>query len=60
LTLSSATGNTYSGGTTVNGGALYVINNPYPTSATGPGNVVVGGSGTLAGNGRSIRLVATW
>ena len=52
LTLSNPTGNSYIGGSTINGGALYVINTGNgPNSSTGTGNVVVNASGTLGGNG---------
>ena len=52
LILSNPNGNTYYGGTTVNGGALYANNNSLLTgSATGSGNVVVNAGGILAGNG---------
>jgi fibronectin-binding autotransporter adhesin len=53
-TLSLSNANTYTGGTTVNGGTLYVTNSS--GSATGTGNVTVnsgatiGGSGAIAGN----------
>lgn len=43
------TGNTYSGGTTVNGGTL-VVNN-LTGSGTGTGGITVNSGGTLAGNG---------
>ena len=52
LTLSNAAGNTYNGGTTINGGKVYannVANNL--GSATGTGNVTVGSGGTLGGTG---------
>ena len=48
LTL-TATGNTYSGGTTLTGGTLVVAN--ASGSATGSGALTVGASATLAGNG---------
>jgi fibronectin-binding autotransporter adhesin len=48
-TLSSATGNTYTGGTTVNGGLLVVSNTS--GSATGTGKVAVNSGATLAGTG---------
>jgi autotransporter-associated beta strand protein len=41
--------NTYTGGTTVNGGTLLVNNNT--GSGTGTGSVTVNGGGTLGGNG---------
>ena len=41
--------NTYSGGTTINGGTLVALNSG--GSATGTGAVAVNNSGTLAGNG---------
>lgn len=48
--LSSATGNIYSGGTTINGGTLKANNTP-GTSATGSGAVTINNGGTLAGTG---------
>jgi autotransporter-associated beta strand protein len=49
VTLSNATGNTYSGTTTVNAGILQVTNTS--GSGTGSGNVVVKANATLAGSG---------
>ena len=49
LTLSKLGGNSYSGGTTISNGALYVTNTS--NSATGNGGVLVQAAGTLAGNG---------
>ena len=49
LTLARPTGNTYSGGTTINGGKLVVTNTS--GSATGAGAVTVNSGGTLAGTG---------
>jgi len=44
-----ASGNTYTGGTTVNGGTLLVKNTS--SSATGTGDTTIGAAGTLAGHG---------
>ena len=49
LTLSSATGAAYSGGTEINGGTLLVTNTS--GSGTGSGAVAVNSGGTLAGTG---------
>ncbi len=52
LTLSNVNGNTYNGGTTINGGKLYAAN-PLGAgiTATGSGPVAVNSGGTLGGNG---------
>ena len=44
--------NTYTGGTTVNGGTLLVLNQTAGGSGTGAGTVLVNNGGTLAGAGR--------
>jgi fibronectin-binding autotransporter adhesin len=49
LTLSSATGNVYTGATAVNGGTLLISNTS--GSATGTAGVTVAGGATLGGNG---------
>jgi fibronectin-binding autotransporter adhesin len=49
LALPNATGNTYSGGTTVNAGTLLISNSS--NSATGSGQVTVNAGATLAGTG---------
>jgi autotransporter-associated beta strand protein len=49
ITLGDATGNTYRGTTTINGGVLAIANTS--GSATGTGNVVINNGGTLRGNG---------
>ena len=49
ITLGDATGNTYRGTTTINGGILAIANTS--GSATGTGNVVINSGGTLSGNG---------
>lgn len=49
LTLARPTGNTFNGGTTVNGGILSVNNTS--GSGTGSGNVTIGAGGTLQGTG---------
>ncbi len=49
FTLDRAAGNTYAGGTTINGGKLLVNNNS--GSGTGSGSVAVNSGGTLGGTG---------
>jgi len=49
VVLSNATGNSYTGGTTINNGLLQVSNSS--GSATGTGNVVVNSGGSLRGAG---------
>jgi len=44
-------GSTYSGGTVINAGTLYANYTGSTASSTGVGNVTVGASGTLGGNG---------
>jgi fibronectin-binding autotransporter adhesin len=52
LTLRRGLGNTYSGGTIINGGKLIAANDPGGlTSATGTGSVAVNNGGTLGGGG---------
>lgn len=50
LNLGRLSGNSYNGGTTINGGKLIAGSDP-STSATGSGNVTVNNGGTLGGNG---------
>jgi fibronectin-binding autotransporter adhesin len=52
VTLSNTNGNTYNGGTTINGGKLFAANTlSSGGSATGSGSVAVNSGGTLGGNG---------
>jgi fibronectin-binding autotransporter adhesin len=52
VTLSNTNGNTYNGGTTINGGKLFAANTlSSGGSATGSGPVAVNSGGTLGGNG---------
>src|SRR5262249_44806993 len=52
LTLSNANGNTYTGGTAINGGKVFAANNAtFAGSATGTGPVAVNSGGTLGGIG---------
>jgi hypothetical protein len=52
VALSNATGNTYTGGTSVGGTSTLLISNS-SNSATGTGSLTVNGGATLAGNGIS-------
>jgi autotransporter-associated beta strand protein len=51
LTLNRGAGNTYNGGTTINGGRLVASAGDPAVSATGTGAVAVNNGGTLGGNG---------
>ncbi|MEX2308068.1 MAG: autotransporter-associated beta strand repeat-containing protein [Pirellulales bacterium] len=51
LTLSRGAGNTYNGGTTINGGKLVALAGDSAVSATGTGAVAANNGGTLGGNG---------
>lgn len=52
LSLSRASGNTYTGGTTISGGKLFANNDANTTSsATGTGTVTINSGGFLAGSG---------